>query len=197
MSLLHANSLKVLLTVFVSLVFEQTVVADPSMLIVLKSSAAVRSAFVEIGDISSIPNDPHRLRSRASRVLLGMSPEEGVVREISRDDVRERLQLAGLDIEKIRLEGEEHVTVFRASERVEVYSDTTDRESRRSRMVNDERSVMTIFGEVSSQDVDQRSRMVRSERIADLKVVFLGTGPVSRNAGRAWVSWLLEYLWPF
>jgi hypothetical protein len=38
---------------------EGTVVGDPPMLIVLKSSAAVHSSFVEIGDISSLPNDPH------------------------------------------------------------------------------------------------------------------------------------------
>jgi flagellar L-ring protein precursor FlgH len=70
-------------------------------------------------------------------------------------------------------------------------------EGRTTRKVNDEMSVMTIFGEVNPLDVEQRSRIVRLERVADLKVVFSGSGPVTRNAGRAWVSWMLEYLWPF
>jgi flagellar basal body L-ring protein FlgH len=41
------------------------------------------------------------------------------------------------------------------------------------------------------------TRSVRSERIADLKLVYSGRGTLSRNMGRTILSWLLEWLWPF
>ncbi len=70
-------------------------------------------------------------------------------------------------------------------------------EGRTTRRINDEESILTIFGEADPADVDERTKAIRSERIADLKLVYSGEGPVSRNLGRSILSWLLEWLWPF
>ncbi len=70
-------------------------------------------------------------------------------------------------------------------------------EARKTRLINDEESILTLFGEVSVDDVSPRDRSVRSERVADMKLVYSGHGPVSRNLGRSLLSWLMEWLWPF
>jgi flagellar L-ring protein precursor FlgH len=70
-------------------------------------------------------------------------------------------------------------------------------EAKKTRMINDEESILTLFGEVSADDVSPQTRAVRSERIADMKLVYSGRGPVSRNLGRTIISWLAEWLWPF
>ncbi len=70
-------------------------------------------------------------------------------------------------------------------------------EARKTRLINDEESILTLFGEVSVDDVHPRDRSVRSERVADMKLVYSGHGPVSRNLGRSILSWLMEWLWPF
>ena len=70
-------------------------------------------------------------------------------------------------------------------------------EARKTRMINQEESILTLFGEVASDDVSPKTRMVRSERIADMKLVYSGEGPVSRNQGRTIFSWICEWLWPF
>jgi len=69
-------------------------------------------------------------------------------------------------------------------------------EAKKTRMINDEESILTLFGEVASDDVLQ-GRMVKSERVADMKLVYSGRGPVTRNLGRTILSWLMEWLWPF
>jgi len=70
-------------------------------------------------------------------------------------------------------------------------------EAKKTRKINNEESLLTLFGEVNPEDVDPRTRTVRSERIADMKLVYSGKGPVSRNLGRTILSWLMEWLWPF
>lgn len=70
-------------------------------------------------------------------------------------------------------------------------------EAKKTRKINDEESILTLFGEVSSDDVSPLTRSVKSERIADMKLVYSGQGPVSRNLGRTILSWLLEWIWPF
>ena len=70
-------------------------------------------------------------------------------------------------------------------------------EGRTTRRINDEESVLTIFGEVDPRDIGAQSRAVRSERVADMKLSFSGSGPVSRNLGRSILSGVLEWLWPF
>jgi len=70
-------------------------------------------------------------------------------------------------------------------------------EAKKTRMINDEESILTLFGEVAAEDVHPIQRTIRSERIADMKLVYSGRGPVSRNLGRSILSWLSEWLWPF
>jgi flagellar L-ring protein precursor FlgH len=70
-------------------------------------------------------------------------------------------------------------------------------EAKKTRMINDEESILTLFGEVSADDISPLTRSVRSERIADMKLVYSGRGPVSRNLGRSILSWILEWAWPF
>jgi len=70
-------------------------------------------------------------------------------------------------------------------------------EAKKTRMINDEESILTLFGEVSADDISPLTRSVRSERIADMKLVYSGRGPVSRNLGRSILSWILEWVWPF
>lgn len=70
-------------------------------------------------------------------------------------------------------------------------------EARKTRRINDEESILTLFGEVAPDDVHPLTRAVKSERIADMKLVYSGRGPVSRNLGRTIISWLSEWLWPF
>ncbi len=70
-------------------------------------------------------------------------------------------------------------------------------EAKKTRMINEEESILTLFGEVAAEDINPRTRSVPSERIADMKLVYSGRGPVSRNLGRTIFSWLLEWLWPF
>jgi flagellar basal body L-ring protein FlgH len=70
-------------------------------------------------------------------------------------------------------------------------------EAKKTHMINDEESILTLFGEVAADDVSPETRSVRSERIADMKLVYSGRGPVSRNLGRTILSWLMEWLWPF
>jgi flagellar L-ring protein FlgH len=69
-------------------------------------------------------------------------------------------------------------------------------EAKKTRMINDEESILTLFGEVAADDV-LPGRMVKSERVADMKLVYSGRGPVSRNLGRSILSWLCEWIWPF
>jgi flagellar L-ring protein FlgH len=70
-------------------------------------------------------------------------------------------------------------------------------EAKKARTINDEESILTLFGEVSAEDISPQTRTVKSERIADMKLVYSGRGPVSRNLGRTILSWLCEWLWPF
>jgi len=70
-------------------------------------------------------------------------------------------------------------------------------EARKTRTINDEESILTLFGEISADDISPLTRSIRSERIADMKLVYSGRGPVSRNLGRTILSWILEWAWPF
>ena len=70
-------------------------------------------------------------------------------------------------------------------------------EARKTRLINNEESILTIFGEVNPKDISATTKAVRSERIADLKLAYSGTGPVSRNLGQSYFTWLLDWIWPF
>ena len=70
-------------------------------------------------------------------------------------------------------------------------------EGHRSLATGDEESILTLFGEIDPDDIHPLLRSVRSERIGDLKLSYSGRGVVSRNNGRTFFSYLLEFLWPF
>jgi hypothetical protein len=86
-----------------------------SMLLVLKANAPVYSPFVSIGDVVEIPHDPLRIRTIVSAIFLGLSPSEGDVRHITRQEIRERLADCGIPLGKTRFEGTDEVVLFRGS----------------------------------------------------------------------------------
>ena len=59
---------------------------------------------------------------------------------------------------------------------------------------NDEETVLTLTGECRRQDI-RADRSIRSELVADLKLAYSGRGPVSRNQGRSFWTWLLDLIW--
>lgn len=69
-------------------------------------------------------------------------------------------------------------------------------EARKERRVNDERSVVTLTGEVRAKDV-LGDFSVLSDRIVDLKLSYTGKGPVSSPTVWTWMAWLIDHLWPF
>ncbi len=69
-------------------------------------------------------------------------------------------------------------------------------EARKERRINDERSVVTLSGEVRGKDVLGDYSVV-SDRIVDLKLSYSGKGPVSSVTVWTWVTWLTDHLWPF
>lgn len=69
-------------------------------------------------------------------------------------------------------------------------------EARKERRVNDEKTVVTLSGEVRSKDI-MNDYSVPSDRIADLKLAYTGKGTVSSNVAWTWMVWLIDHLWPF
>ena len=70
-------------------------------------------------------------------------------------------------------------------------------EGRITRLINDEESILSIFGEADPRDIHEQTRSIRSECIASKKLVYSGHGPLSRNLGRSILSFITEWLWPF
>lgn len=69
-------------------------------------------------------------------------------------------------------------------------------EARKERGINDERTTVTLTGEVRSADV-MNDYSVASDRIADLRLSYTGKGTVSSNVAWTWMVWLIDHLWPF
>ena len=69
-------------------------------------------------------------------------------------------------------------------------------EAKKERRINDEKTTVTLTGIIRTADVDARYS-VHSDRIADMKLSYHGKGPVSRNSGWTWLTWLVDHLWPF
>ena len=69
-------------------------------------------------------------------------------------------------------------------------------EARKERCINDERTTITLTGEVRSGDV-MNDYSVASDRIADLRLSYTGKGTVSSNVAWTWMVWLIDHLWPF
>ena len=69
-------------------------------------------------------------------------------------------------------------------------------EARKERRVNDEHTTMKLSGIIRSTDVAV-DYSILSDRIADMKLSYTGKGPVSRNSGWTWLTWLIDHVWPF
>lgn len=69
-------------------------------------------------------------------------------------------------------------------------------EARRHRVINSETNIFTLSGEAPATAVtDERS--IPSDRLADLKLSYTGTGPASSKTGWTWMTWVADLIWPF
>ncbi len=66
----------------------------------------------------------------------------------------------------------------------------------RELVINDERQILSIQGLVRPQDIDD-SNCVISTNISDLQVVYGGRGIISADQRRGWLTWMLDWVWPF
>ena len=69
-------------------------------------------------------------------------------------------------------------------------------EAYKERTLNDERTRVTLTGEVRSEDVASDYSVV-SERVFGMKLSYTGKGPVSANVAWTWLTWLIDLIWPF
>ena len=69
-------------------------------------------------------------------------------------------------------------------------------EARKEKRINEEETTVILTGEIRSLDVGN-DYSIPSDRVADMKLSYYGKGPVSRNAGTTWYTWLVDHIWPF
>lgn len=69
-------------------------------------------------------------------------------------------------------------------------------EAKKEVMVNKEKQIAVLTGIVRTRDISY-DNVVASNKIADMQVKFSGKGPVSEQAKRGWLSWILNIIWPF
>jgi len=62
--------------------------------------------------------------------------------------------------------------------------------------VNFERQVITLEGIVRPADISP-DNVILSTRVADAKITYSGTGPVSDKQRPGWFTQLLDIVWPF
>lgn len=63
-------------------------------------------------------------------------------------------------------------------------------------IVNYERQVMVVQGIIRPVDIDG-TNSIDSSKIADLQIQYGGTGVLSENLRRGWLSRIISYVWPF
>jgi flagellar L-ring protein precursor FlgH len=63
-------------------------------------------------------------------------------------------------------------------------------------IVNHERQTMILQGIVRPVDIDD-TNSINSTKIADLQIRYSGSGVLSENLRRGWLSRLVNYVWPF
>lgn len=63
-------------------------------------------------------------------------------------------------------------------------------------VVNHERQTMVLRGIIRPYDVDE-TNTVSSTRIADLQIFYSGSGVLTENLRRGWLSRIANYIWPF
>lgn len=69
-------------------------------------------------------------------------------------------------------------------------------EAKKEVMVNKEKQVGILSGIIRPRDISY-DNVIESNKIADMQVTFNGKGPVSEQAKRGWLSWILGVIWPF
>ncbi len=69
-------------------------------------------------------------------------------------------------------------------------------EARKEIMVNHEKQTVVLRGLIRPRDIGY-DNIIESSRIADMQINFAGKGPVSEQARRGWLSWILSVVWPF
>lgn len=69
-------------------------------------------------------------------------------------------------------------------------------EARRERVINSETNVFTLSGEAPAGAITD-DRSVPSDRLADLKLSYTGTGPASAKTRATWLTWITDLIWPF
>jgi len=62
--------------------------------------------------------------------------------------------------------------------------------------VNKEKQIAVLTGIIRPRDISY-GNVVQSNYIADMQIKFSGKGPVSQQAKRGWLSWLINTIWPF
>lgn len=67
--------------------------------------------------------------------------------------------------------------------------------AKKIKTIHDEESILTLSGYVRRDDVDGRLRVVRSERIYNLKLAYTGSGTLASNYTRSFWGWILDKIW--
>lgn len=69
-------------------------------------------------------------------------------------------------------------------------------EAKKKRTVNGETETLTVSGVIRQQDVNY-DNVVKSERVDQLELIYMGEGTVGDTESRGFLSWILDVLWPF
>ena len=69
-------------------------------------------------------------------------------------------------------------------------------EGSRVRRQADETTTVTISGIVRPEDVSS-ANTVSSSALAQGKITFKSSGPITRSSRRGWLEWLIDFVWPF
>lgn len=69
-------------------------------------------------------------------------------------------------------------------------------EAKKEVVVNKEKQVAVLTGIIRPRDISY-DNVVLSNKIADMQIKFSGKGPVSEQAKRGWLSWIINAIWPF
>ena len=74
-------------------------------------------------------------------------------------------------------------------------------EARTERTIGSETTIVTLSGEASGNAVKMDAKdgtySITSDRLADLKIIYSGTGPVSARTRLTWLGKLVDWIWPF
>ena len=84
---------------------------NQKLVLVLKSSAQVQSAFVTVGDLVVVSSDPRGLAPLLSKIFFGLAPLAGKERVIQKKQLLEWLKTAGIHENLFEIRGASRVKV--------------------------------------------------------------------------------------